>query len=250
LRCLPQVKLHAADDLFEEVRMIKSPAEIEAIRHACTVTEQAILDAYQSAKPGDREKDVALRIRTNVIRQGADSIRFCVLGAGPLSAQFHRVPGEERLLPGQLVRVDCGAYFGAYASDVARAAVVQTVSQTIKDTYSRYMDIQRATIRQMKPGTRACDVFSYCSQAFERAGIAFHSPHVGHGIGVGGGHDEPMLHPKSRRVLEPNMMFCVEPVIVDPKVGAYQVEDLVLVTDDEPQILTTVMDTSEICLIN
>jgi Xaa-Pro dipeptidase len=249
LRRLPKVKLEAADNFFAEVRMIKTPPEIKVIKQAAIATEQAIFDAFVATKPGTQEKDLALKIQNNVISLGADSIRACVLGSGPNSLRTHHIPTEKPLLKGELVRLDFSAYFGAYASDIARMAVVETVSSTIQDVYKRYREIQRATIAQLKPGTRACDAYNYCKAAFEKAGMALHTPHIGHSTGVDGGHQEPMLHPNNQQELEPNMMFYVEPFFRDPNVGAYHVEDLVLITEEGPEILTTYSDTEEIYVI-
>ncbi len=101
----------------------------------------------------------------------------------------------------------------------------------------------------MKPGTLACNVFEYCRETFEKRGMGFHTPHIGHSTGVDGGHEEPMLQPNESRELEPNMLFYVEPVYRDPALGTFHVEDLVLITDKDPKILTTYSDTEEIFVI-
>lgn len=100
----------------------------------------------------------------------------------------------------------------------------------------------------MKPGVRACDVFEYCVQAYRKLGIEYTAPHVGHGFGLGG-HEVPVLQPHDTRKLRPNMLICVEPVILDKDMGGYQLEDLVLVKEDGAEILTSYSDTAELFVI-
>lgn len=70
-------------------------------------------------------------------------------------------------------------------------------------------------------------------------------PHVGHGFGVDGGHEEPLLQPINEQVLEPGMVVAVEPVYADPELGGYHIEDLLLVAEDGINLLSNATDTAE-----
>ena len=128
-------------------------------------------------------------------------------------------------------------------------AVVGASSEAHRDMYKKYREVQRGAIAQMKPGVRACDVFQFCVEAYAKMGIEYSGPHVGHGFGLSG-HEFPMLQPYNTAELQPNMLICVEPAYLsDRLLGGYQVEDLVLVTEDGAAILTNGSDTQELFVI-
>ncbi len=251
LRELPQARFEAADLMMEKVRAIKTPTEQQLLGRAARMTEKAIANAFAAARVGDTEKSVADRMMVSLLTEGgADVVCFMVLGAAEYSKHAHHVPGDKPILEGETVRVDFGGYFaGAYPSDVARTVGAGTLSQRQKDVYKTLRDIQRQTIAAMKPGARACDLFNLCKSGFEKAGIPFHMPHIGHGLGLKL-HEYPMISPLNPDPLRPGMIINIEPLISDPETGAYHLEDLVLVTEGDPVILSDYADTSEMFAIS
>jgi Xaa-Pro aminopeptidase len=180
---------------------------------------------------------------------GSDDVRFAVLAAGNQSSQAHPKARQRQLEVGDLIRVDVGGVFGGYESDVARMAVVGQAAEVQRELYRNHRYVQRGAIELMRPGVRACDIFEYCVQAYEKLGIEYALPHVGHGFGLSG-HEAPMLQPHETRELQPNMLICIEPAYFDGEgAGGYQVEDLVLITEDGAEILTTYSDTEELSVI-
>jgi Xaa-Pro aminopeptidase len=101
----------------------------------------------------------------------------------------------------------------------------------------------------MRPGVRACDLYDFCRKAFADEGLRFSRPHVGHSFSLGG-HDNPMLQPGEEAVLEADMVFYVEPVYIDSGYGGYHLEDLVLVTEGEPEILVDYSSTEQLFTID
>src|SRR5512140_1143201 len=83
------------------------------------------------------------------------------------------------------------------------------------EVYRRMRDAQLAAIEQMRAGTRVCDVYAACGRAFERAGLPFQTPHVGHGLGIGL-HEYPIIHPLNTDELKPGMLINIEPGLVLP----------------------------------
>jgi Xaa-Pro aminopeptidase len=144
--------------------------------------------------------------------------------------------------------VDFGGLWGAYASDVARMAVVGKASDAQKAMYRKHRQVQRKAIEFMRPGVRGCDVYKCCDEAYAEFGIDYPGPHAGHGLGLAG-HEIPMLQPFNQEELRPNMLICIEPVVLDKDLGFFQLEDLVLITEDGSQILTDYADTEELFVI-
>ena len=242
---IPGAEFSAADRLFDEVRVIKTQAEVKLMTHAAHVTERAIRESYQASRPGWQEKQVGLELIRRLITGGADTMRFLVLGAAENGIHAHHIPSERALNPGETVRLDVGAYFSGYASDIARMAFVEPPNKAQLDLYQRIHEIHLETLAAIRPGVRASDVYEACRAAFDARSLKLSMPHVGHGFGVDGGHEEPLLHPLNERVLETGMVLAVEPVYSDPTLGGYHLEDLLLVTDDGVEVLSNATNTDE-----
>lgn len=251
-QALPAVQWTPADDVIISVRAVKSPEEIARFRDAARATERAIHDAFARARPGDTEKSVNDRIMINLLDAGADSITHSVFGTGGNALHAHAIPGAYPLTPGEVGRVDSGAEFGGYPSDLARSVGVGAVPQPMLDAYKRLRAIERETIEFLRPGRTGAEVFNFCKAAYARQGLAFAMPHVGHGLAVLGGemHEEPNLHPYNEVPLEAGMVMDVEPFYWDWDRGfALHIEDTALVTEQGPIILSDATNTEELFII-
>jgi Xaa-Pro aminopeptidase len=247
-KALPKAKIGAADDVLEHTRSIKTPGEIERYRQAGVATERAIMEAYQEATVGDTERAVLSAIKDKVALYGASDIDFAVLAAGDHCYQAHPAARERPLERGDLIRVDFGGLWDGYGSDVARMAVVGEASEAQKKMYRVHWQVQRKAIEFMRPGVRGCDVFECCRQTYAEFGVEYPGPHAGHGFGFAG-HEIPMLQPYNQQELRPNMLICIEPVVLIEGLGGFQVEDLILITEDGSQILTDYFDSEELFVI-
>ena len=246
---LPKCSFASADEFFGNVRMIKTQAEVDLLRTAAQATERAIRHGYEASHVGYAENEIALQIIQQLLAGGADSMRFMVLGAGENSGLAHHIPTARKIRAGDTIRLDCGAFFNGYASDIARMAFVAEPSPAQLDLYRRMYEIHQETLEAVRPGARACDVYQACGQAFQKRGLTLRTPHAGHGFGVGGGHEEPMLQPINEEILEPGMVIAVEPVHRDPELGGYHLEDLLLVTQDGSELLSNATDTADPSII-
>jgi len=247
-RELPGAQMTACDDHLTRIRAVKTPAEIKILIQAGELTAEAIWDGFQASRAGDTEKAVADRIGAALIDKGADDIYLAVLGAGENSLHAHNKAGERRLRAGDIVRTDYGGKFDGFASDLARMGVVGEPSNEQAGLYSRCRHVQVETMRSMRPGREARDIYFECGKLFEEAGLSLKFPHIGHAFALGG-HDYPMLHPGDTTPLETDMIFYVEPIFADPRLGLIQIEDLVQVTPEGGKILTGARDNNSLWVI-
>ena len=245
---MPKATLLGADHIFDKARAIKGSAEIAILSRAAILTEQAILDAFQAAQTGDTEKKVADDLSMRVLYSGATS-HWIVLAAGSNTAINHPYAGSKKFEPGEIVRVDIGGIFQGYQSDVARTAVVGTPSERQRSVYRHLRDAQRETVEAARAGVRACDLYNTFRLAFQKRGLYAISQAVGHGLGVGL-HEYPVLHAGETAVIKPGMVLNIEPAVKDSQGYLYHLEDLLVVTEGEPQIVTNVMDTEELFRID
>ena len=244
---LPKAKLLAGDQIFDQARAIKTEAEQGLLTQAGLDTEQAILSTFQWSRPGITEKEMADTLAAQILSQGAMS-PWLVLAAGANTAINHPHPSSKRLLEGETLRVDVGGYFQGYQSDVARTAVVGTASPEQQSVYQRLRESERETIAALRAGVPARDIYLLAQKSLDDRGLALTSQAVGHNLGVGM-HEHPILHAHNDTELAAGMIINIEPAVKDTQGFLYHLEDLVLVTEGEPVILTTLMNTEQLFCI-
>ena len=186
-------------------------------------------------------------LSARVLNAGAISF-WITLAVGDNTAINHPFPSAKPLAVGEILRVDVGGLFGGYQSDVARTAVIGSANQEQRSTYTRLREVQRELIAAARPGVRACDLYAMYQQAFEQRDFSTTSQAVGHSFGIGM-HEVPVLHAQEMTELKPGMVLNIEPAVKDSRGYLYHIEDLIVVTRDEPEILTNVMDTKDLFFI-
>ena len=224
-------------EYFKKLRMIKTAAEIALLERAATTTRKAVEAAFAAARPGDTEKRIANNIVHHLFDMGCDETAFITLAAGKNGSRAHHLPDESRLEPGQIVRTDLGGFFSGYYSDLARTYVVGEPSKEQAETYRKLRRIYAEIIAKMTVGRPVNELYETCKAGFEREGLAFFMPHIGHSLGVEL-HEAPIVEPKEKTVLQENMVFNIEPFFKDTQGQGYHVEDLILVTTQAPRILS------------
>ncbi|WP_219463932.1 M24 family metallopeptidase [Nonomuraea rhizosphaerae] len=225
---LPKAAIVPADLHFRTIRAVKTPAEIDRLRRAAQITERAVEACFAEARAGVSERELATIFLNSLIRQDARPA-LTVLGGGPRSALPAAQPGERRLSPGDVLRLDAGCYYRNYRSDISRCAVLGTPSDRLRTAYGAILAGQQAGIEAIRPGVRADEVFAAAMRAARAGGLpGYHRTHVGHGIGIEG-YDVPNLAEGDRTVLEEGMVLCVETPYYELGWAGIQVEDTVVV---------------------
>lgn len=245
---LPDAAFTDCRKIFEELRMIKSEDEIKRLGYAAKSTRKAIDAAFLSTQEGDSERDLANRIRSNIFELGADELTFFAIGVGERGKMAHPTPGDFPLKKGETVRLDVGALFRGYNSDVARTACIGHPNETQTKIYRSIMEAYREVIDSMKVGAKFCDLYNMCKEGFESRGLTLLSPHIGHSLGIDL-HENPMISPVNQNSLEEGMAICLEPFYRSPEGYGYHVEDLILIHRDGPKILTESNLSDEISVI-
>jgi len=242
---LPDVKWVDISPVFERMRMVKTPREIEMLRHAARNTERAMLRGFQSSRAGDAERACLNRMITSVLDSGAMSAKAS-FGSGPKSAIAHPFADDTPLAPGALVSVDFTASFQGYCSDLGRTAVVGSSSRRQERIYSVVYDVQRRLIEMIRPGVRACDLYKSACEWLNQAGLHISLPHVGHGIGLVL-HEAPLFSAFNQEPLMENMVINLEPLHLTDE--GYHVEDTMVVCSEGVEILSDVADHDRIISI-
>ena len=161
-----------------------------------------------------------------------------MVAAGSRAALAHAIPGERRVVAGDLVVVDCGARVDGYCSDMTRTFAAGEVPDELRRVYAIVLEAQLAALAALRPGIGGCDADAAARAVIEAAGYGDAFGHgTGHGVGLE--IDEyPYLGRRSRDTLAPGMVFTVEPGIYLEDVGGVRIEDTVVLTEDGYRLLT------------
>ena len=89
----------------------------------------------------------------------------------------------------------------------------------------------------MQPGTPVRDTYHLCQREYEKRGMYCDMPFIGHSLGVGQ-HEFPVLTPFAPEIYEPGMIFMLEPLGIDRQVGGFSIEDMILITEKGPKVLS------------
>lgn len=233
------VELVPVSGLIEQLRMIKEAAEVEVIRQAARIADEAYEHILGFVKPGMREIDVAIELEFFMRKHGADASAFdMIVASGVRGALPHGRASEKRIEAGEMVTIDFGALYRGYVSDVTRTFAVGEPDPKMKEIYDIVLQAQLNGVNKLKPGMTGKEGDALTRDIIAAAGYAEAYGHsTGHGIGLEV-HEGPALSTVSSTVLEPGMVVTVEPGIYVSGLGGVRIEDDVLITADGCEILT------------
>jgi Xaa-Pro aminopeptidase len=234
-----KASLEPQHGLVEELRMVKSAAEMALIRRSVDLNSRAFELAVRRVRPGMTERDLAAEIEYRMRRLGAEKPSFeTIVAGGRRSALPHAQPTAAPLRTGQLVVIDMGAFVDGYASDMTRMLFLGTPGARVKRVYAAVLEAQLAGIDAVRAGVPACSVDAAArrvlrAHGFERAFV--HS--TGHGLGLEI-HEPPRLGKRDKTILQPGMAVTIEPGVYIENFGGIRIEDTVEVTATGCDVLT------------
>jgi len=232
----------AADAVFAELRMRKSPDEIAAMRRAAEIAEAAFTATLPVLRPGVTERAVAAELVAQLLRHGSspDFPFTPLVGSGPNGADPHLFPTDRQIAAGELVVMDWGANHDGYMSDITRTvAVGEPADAGLREVHALVHAANRAARRRAGPGVTAGAVDLAARQLIAKAGYGDRFIHrTGHGLGLEG-HEEPYIKENSDFVLGEGMTFTIEPGIYLPGRGGVRIEDDMVITADGCESLST-----------
>ena len=221
------------------LRSLKEPDELEAIRRASRVTTAAYERLAQESFVGRTEAEVAWWLEQTLREEGADAMAFPpIVGAGPNAALPHHHPGPREIGPGETVIVDAGALVDGYCADCTRTFATGDLPDDLQAAYALCRSAQERALAAVRPGATGVELDAIARSEIEDSGLAPVLHGLGHGVGLEV-HELPVLRPTSTDVLAAGNVVTVEPGVYLAGRGGVRIEDLVIVGDEGPEIITT-----------
>ncbi len=234
-----RVKIIPTKNLIEGLRAIKEIDEIEKIKKACSIGDEAFEFILTKIRLGVSEKEIAFDLELFFRKQNAGSSFSPLVAFGPHSSTPHHKSLNTKLKNNEIVLLDFGVKYENYCSDMTRTIFFGKAPAEFNKMYQTVLDAQSKTIEFLNRKSKIINLRGADKVARDYV-ISKQYPTIPHSLGHGVGveiHEAPRLSPKSREKAQNNMVFSVEPGIYIKALGGVRIEDLVLYKNG-PKLLT------------
>jgi Xaa-Pro aminopeptidase len=232
-------RVQVVERWVEESRMVKEPAEVEAISRAAALADRAFEHVLGVIEPGLREIDVALELEFFMRRNGSEGIAFDpIVASGPNTVRPHAGVTDRVIGHGELLTMDFGARVDGYCSDLTRTVVVGTADDRQREVYEAVLAASETALADLRPGMSGSDIDRIARDVLDARGFG---KQFGHGLGHGVGlvvHELPSVGPHGRDAVRVGSVITIEPGVYLPGFGGVRIEDLVLVQEDGARVLS------------
>ncbi len=237
----PEAKLENISDLFVFARSVKTPEEIEMFRTLCRVADEGFTAVSKIAKPGVSERELVETFRRTVNATGlAVPSAWSMFSTGESGSRL-TLPGDGVIQKGDVVKFDAGvnAEFDFYTTDTSRSWVMEGADPVLYKLKDRLYEGLQRMIAAAKPGLPICDLYHVAYDYVKEMFPAYVRGHQGHSISMGPATCEaPVINAGTTRPLEAGMILAMEVPCYIPGVQGFNIEDMVLITEDGCEVLT------------
>ncbi len=236
---LPAVNTLDVGDDFLNLRARKAPAEVANMQRAIDISEAALAATMAWARPGLTERQIADKLGAEMLERGSHGHAFLTVLSGEKTGLPHgntadRVWGENEFL-----LIDFGATYNDYPADITRTFCYGEPTTRMRAMYAAVYGANRAAREFARPGVTCAAVDQVARAVIEAAGLGQYFIHrLGHGLGLSV-HELPNIVEGNAQILEPGMVFTIEPGVYIPGLGGVRIEDNVVVTDDGIDVMTS-----------
>jgi Xaa-Pro aminopeptidase len=232
------VELVPTTALLRRIRAVKGADELDRIRAAAGVNTAMVRRLAEERLVGRTEVEVAWWIVRTLGEEGADRLAFePIVGAGPNAARPHHHPSDRPIGPNETVIVDSGAVLDGYYSDSTRTFATGPLPERLAEAYELCQRAQARALEAVRAGANTKQVDGIARSEIQSSGVAPVLHGLGHGLGLEL-QELPILSDAYDAELEPGNVVTVEPGVYLAGEGGVRIEDLVIVTDDGPEVLT------------
>ena len=235
------VKTNIVDgsDAIWEMRMIKTNAEVERIKHICSIASDAYYDLPSKLNIGDTEREAVNKLKIDIINRGADNVPFMpgISGKGGVS-QIVCGPSDKVIENGDILFIDTGSTFDGYFCDFDRNFAFGSTTSEVEKVYEILWHATDAGINAAKPGASTFDIFNAMNKIISDGNaVGNNVGRLGHGLGLQ--LTEPPSHrPGDNTIIKENMVLTIEPGMEYAKGKMIVHEENVVIRKDGAELIT------------
>jgi Xaa-Pro aminopeptidase len=228
---LPKVDFVSSSAPIWKLRSVKSQREIEYMREACRIADKAMEAAVEFVRQGKTEKELANVMGMAIMKEGADFPRSLSISSGVGNYDvLNGLSTNRALQKGEMVNIDFGTLFNGYCSDITRSIFIGPPSERQRAFYMATRVIQDEACKAVRPGVPISEIDRVAEKAIIDSGYREYMLHrSGHSLGLEV-HEPPSIGPGEDTLVEVGMVLAIEPGIYDFTIGAFRIEDNVVVT--------------------
>ena len=238
----PKAKFVDVSPLFLTARSVKTEEEVSVFRELTRIQDEAFDYARNFIKVGVSEREIA-----NIYRQKVMESNYCVPSSWSMFAAGENasrlgLPSDRKIQDGEVFKYDGGVNkeFDFYTTDFSRSYVVGTQNKTLYDIKKRLHEAQRLMISSIKEGMEIRELFNVGFSYVKEKYPCYERGHLGHSISMGPQTAEPpFVNAANECRLEKNMILCIEVPLYIEGLGGFNIEDMVLITENGAEILTS-----------
>lgn len=229
----------ALSELIGEIRVIKTPEQIEKVIEAQRIAERGFEHMLDFIREGVTEKEIQLELDYFMLRNGAEGLSFDTIAlSGANTAMPHGIPTDKPVKRGEFVLMDFGALADGWHSDMTRTVALGEPSEKMRDVYDIVLKAQAAGINAARAGIKGCELDKVARDYIAAHGYGEYFGHsLGHGVGMEI-HEAPTASPTCENVLEDGMIVTVEPGIYIEGEFGVRIEDFVVIRENGCENMT------------
>ncbi len=233
----PDIRPVEGSGPVDGARTCKDPDEAAALARSSRMNDEVMAAAIAALREGIRENEVASLVNREFSARGADCEGVQLICFGPNGADPHHGADNTALKPGDSVVLDIFTPIGRYWCDMTRTVFYKEVSGKQREVYELVRRANEAAIAAIKPGVALSHLDAIARTIITEGGYGPYFTHrLGHGCGLSC-HEPPDVSAAATELLQPGMVFSIEPGIYLPGEFGVRIEDLVLVTEDGCRVL-------------
>lgn len=231
--------LTPAQTLLDDLRAAKDEEELEIMRRAQEITDEAFKAILNFIRPGLTEREIAARLVYELMRRGGEKMSFDpIVAAGPNGSRPHAVPGDQVVDTGMFITMDFGCKVEGYCSDMTRTVALGQPTEEMEKVYAAVLAAQKAGINAARAGVTGREVDEAARRCLREEGYEEYFTHsFGHSLGIDI-HESPNASPGESRVLPVGAVISAEPGVYLPGRFGVRIEDVLILNESGCEDIT------------